>query len=546
MAEYGIGLDFGTLSARAVLIGEENGSPLAQAEYKYPHGVLSALPEGEKLPERSALAHPADYIEGLQTLLTDVIQKSGVDPADIKSIGVDATSSSVVPLGKNGLPLCMQPEFADRAHAYIKLWKHQTAVTQTERLQRVAEDLGERFLTDCGNKISVESFFSKVLETFEEDREVYDAAFAFCEVGEWITLLLTGKLITSESTAAFKRFYHPFRGYPAPSYFDTVARGFGSVVRDKIHGDVLPVGESVGTLHPKMAKLLGLGEDVTVSVPLIDAHSAVAACGGNVGDLILIMGTSGVELLVSHNDTGMNGVFSSAAHTFLPDVYGHEAGQSSVGDTLSWFAQNYMPPEYHDSAIEKQMSPHEYLTSLAEKLPAGGSGLLALDWNAGVRTPLMDFTLSGALIGLTNGTRPEEIYRALLEAVAFGVRRNKECFETHGHTVSRVLCCGGIPKKNRLFCRILSNVLGREIEVLSVTNACAVGSAIQGVIARGKQPARTVLSARCITETEAFSPDFEEQAVYDRLYKEYLRLSDRLSDYEGIMQTLFDIKRSVG
>ncbi len=542
MAIYSIGLDFGTLVARAVLIGQESGRPLAEAEYRYPHKILTALPGGAELPAGSALAHPSDYIEGLQTLLADVVKKSGVDPADIKSIGVDATSCSVVPLAGNGLPVCMLPGMDDRAHAYIKLWKHHTAISQTERLQRIAEDRGERFLADCGNRISAESFFSKVLETFEEDREVYDAAYAFCELGEWLTLILTGKLVTSESMAAFKRFYHPFRGYPDPSYFSTAANGFESVVKEKLHGDIIPVGGRAGTLHPKMAKLLGLGEDVVVSAPQVDAHAAVAACGGNIGDLVLIMGTSGVSLLTSHNDTGMNGVYSSAAHSFLPDVYGHEGGQCSVGDTLAWFTETLMPPSYHDRAIEKQMSPHEYLTSLADALPAGASGLLALDWFGGVRTPLMDFTLPGAVIGMTAHTAPEEIYRALLEAIAFGARRVKEGFEAHGHTVSRIVCCGGIPVKNRLFCQILAAVMGREIEVVSVRNACAVGSAIQGMIARNDLPARAVVDALCIRETEVFSPDFAEQGIYDRLYREYLRLADRLSDYDGIMKKLYDIK----
>lgn len=542
MAQYSIGIDFGTLSVRAVLADVQTGKVLSQSEYVYPHKILTELPDGKALPKESALAHPSDYIEGLQATVTELTADLPDSKESVISIGVDATSCSVIPLTASGLPLCLQPEFENHPHAYIKLWKHHTAAPYAKMLQKVAEETEQRFLTDCGNFISSESFFPKVLETFEEDREVYYATHDFMEVGEWIVMMLTGKRIVSQSMAAFKRFYHPFRGYPDRDYFETVRRDFGNVVKDKIHGKMVDIGQSAGTLHPRMAEALGLSEDVVVTAPIIDAHASVPACGGKNGDLICVIGTSSVSLMVSHNDTGMDGVYSSASHSFLPDTYGHEAGQCSVGDTLQWFCDRCVPPDYFAKAQENNMTIHQYLTHLASESAPGKSGLLALDWWNGVRTPMMDSSLSGALIGLTNATRPEEIYRALLESIAFGTRRIKEIYENHGHTVTRIFCCGGIPQKNELFCQILADVLGREIIVVREDNACALGSAIMGAVATSEERYTPFVDAMCCTEYQPYSPGFKSRAVYDALYKEFIRLSDTMSGYESVMRNIQKLK----
>ena len=537
MAQYSIGIDFGTLSVRAVLANTETGHVLAQSVFKYPHKILTALPDGTPLPDGTAYAHPSDYIDGLQQTVRQVLKQSDISAEDVIGIGVDCTSCSVVPIDKNGVPLCMNPNYENHAHAYIKLWKHHTAAAQATKLQRIAETRGERFLSDCGNTINCESFFPKVLETFEQDREVYNAAYAFMEVGEWIVLLLTGNSVISEPMAAFKRFYHPFRGYPDPEFFEAAANGFGAVVKEKLHGKILSVGQPAGQLHPRMAKILGLPESVVVAAPSVDAHTAVPACGGKEGDLICIMGTSGVSLLVSHNDTGMDGVYSSACHAFLPDTFGHEAGQSSVGDTLAWFASRFVSPEYVDKALEEGKSIQEYLTKQASEIPAGGTGLLALDWNNGVRTPFMDYSLSGAWLGLTNNTRPEEIYRALLESIAFGARRIKDIYEHHGHKILRIICAGGVAQKNKLFCQIMADVMGKEISVCTIPHVCALGSAVNGAIAASDgQNNRSIIAAMSDKETEQYRPDFVNQETYSALFKEYLKLSDFMSGYQSVMR----------
>ena len=539
MANYSIGVDFGTLSARAVLVNIASGEVKARAEYVYPHEIMKELPGGAKLPDDSAYAHPADYMTALQTVIAEVAKAA--EPNEVRAIGLDATSCSVIPLGQGGMPLCLMDHFKNSPHAYIKLWKHHSAAPQAARLQQVALQHGERFLSDLGGVINAESFFPKVLETFEQDRAVFDSAVCFAEVGEWLTLLLTGKLCTAESMACFKRFYHPFRGYPDNGYFEAVSNGFGKVL-GKLKGKVLPVGAAVGPLNEQMAEILGLSTDVQVVTPQVDAHAAVAAVGGKHGDLVAVMGTSGVSLLCSHADTGMEGIYSSTAHSFLPDTFGHEGGLTSVGDTFGYFVNNFVPERYFKAAEEKGVTIHTYLSELAAEKKAGESGLLALDWCGGVRTPLMNYSLTGALIGMTNRTTPEEIYRAHLEAVAYGSRRIKEIFENHGHKINRIFCTGGIPHKNKLFCQILADVFACEIKVCHTPDGCALGSAIQGAFAVGEGKPEQIVADMCSKDTESFYPDFLDRDVYAELYKEYLRLADNMGGYESIMKKVYRIK----
>ncbi len=539
MAKYSIGVDFGTLSARAVLVNVEDGNVMARATYAYPHKIMNAMPDGSRLPQNSAYAHPADYMKALQSVITTVAK--AVDREEIVSIGLDATSCSVIPLGQGGMPLCFNDRFKNSPHAYIKLWKHHTTAPQAERLQQIAVQQGQRFLSDLGGKVNAETFFPKVLETFEYDRAVFDNTLCFAEVGEWLTMLLTGKLCTAESVACFKRFYHPFRGYPENDYFEAVANGFGKVLQ-KIKGKVLPVGACVGTLNPQMAEILGLEPTVQVVAPQVDAHAAMAAVGGKPGDMVLVMGTSGVALLCSHSDTGMPGIYSSSAHCFLPDTYGHEGGSTSVGDTFDYFVNTFVPQSYHKAAKAEGVDIHTHLSKLAEQCKAGESGLLALDWCGGVRTPLMDYSLTGALVGMTNHTKPEEIYRAHLEAAAFGARRIKEIYEEHGHKVSRVFCTGGIPRKNELFCQILADVLNCEILACTSEDACALGSAIQGAFTLTEQKAEKTLTDMCSSDFRRYYADFLARDVYQELYGEYLRLCEVMGGYESIMKKVTAIK----
>ncbi len=539
MANYSIGLDFGTLSVRGVLVNISSGEIEASSEYEYPHGVMDRLEGGRRMPLGTALAHPADYMEGLQQVVRSLIAQK--PQGDIVAIGVDATSCSVVPLAQNGSPLCLTNRFSDHPHAYIKLWKHHCAVKQAERLYLVAKERGERFLSDCGGSVSAESFFPKVLETFEEDRDVFDSAALFLEVGEWITLILTGKLTASQSMACFKRFYHPFRGYPEAAYFETVAPQFAAVL-DKLKGKMIPVGTAAGTLHRTAAEILGLPVGIAVAAPQIDAHTAPAAVGAKAGDMVCVMGTSGVSLMCSHSDSGMEGIYSSSAHCFLPDGYGHEGGQSALGDTFGWFVENALPPHYHDAAMEKERSLHEHLCRLAAKKKAGESGLLALNWWSGVRTPYADHTLSGSIVGLTLSTKPEDIYRALLEASIYDTRRIRDSFQNRGHKVYRLFLCGGVARQNEFFCRLFADIMGMDVQLCHTQDACALGSAIHAAFAWGEEKNEMILSSMRSKQIKPFYPDFDTKEVYDKLYAQYLRLSENMNDYDSVMRKIREIK----
>lgn len=540
MAKYSIGLDFGTLSVRGVLVDIDTGEIAKTSVFSYPHGVMKQLPDGKELPKESAYAHPADYMEGMQKVVAGLTK----DNPEVVAIGIDATSCSVIPLAANGSPLCFKSEFADREHAYIKLWKHHCATEQARHLFDVAKERGERFLSDSGNTINAESFFPKALETFEEDREVFAATALFMDVGEWLTMMLTGKLTVSQPLACFKRLYHPFRGYPAREYFETVATGFSAVL-DKLKGKLIPVGGQAGTLHPRSAALLGLPEGIAVAPAQIDAHTAVAAVGGRSGDMVCVMGTSGVSLMCSHSDSGMDGVYTSSAHTFLPDTYGQEGGQSAVGDSFGWFADNCVPPEYHDRAMEKEMNLQAYLSELAGELQAGESGLLALNWTGGVRTPLADYSLTANVLGLTLTTKPEEIYRALLEGSIYGARRIRDIYANHGHTITRVFLGGGIPRKNALFCQLFADILGCEVQVCSIEDSCALGSAILAAMATGERKSEDVLDAMRHRQMTSYYPDFKARETYDKLYAQYLRLSDMMSGYDSPMRKVKKIKEEI-
>lgn len=539
MANYSIGLDFGTLSVRGVLVDIETGEIANSAIYTYPHGVMKALPDGKELPGDSAYAHPADYMKGLQKVVGQLIKEE----TSVVAIGIDAPACSVIPLATNGSPLCFKSEFADREHAYIKLSKHHSAGTQAQRLSDVAKERGERFLADNGNSIPAQDFFPKVLETFEQDREVYAATAVFMDIGEWLTLILTGKLIASQSIACFKRLYHPFRGYPSRDYFESVSAGFGSVL-DKLKGKMLPVGSSAGQLHERTASLLGLPTNITVAAPQIDTHTTLAAVGGRHSDMICIMESDGVNLLCSHSDSGMDGIYSSSAHSFLPDSYGHHGEQNAIGESFDWFAGNCLPPEYHNKALEKEISVQQYLSLLAAEFQAGESGLIALNWFDGMSAS-SDRSLSATILGLTLSTKPEEIYRALLEGALFNTRRIRDIYASHGHTITRVFLGGAIACENELFCQLFADILGCDVQVCPIQDISALGSAILATMAVDGYDKRKVLDAMHHRQMKDYSPDFKARETYDKLYAQYLRLSDIMSNYESPMRKIKEIKERV-
>ena len=542
--KYVIGIDFGTLSARGVLLCGSDGEVVANADSQYRHGVMDrALPSGRALPVDFALQHPMDYLESLGAVVGELVSKSGVATEDIVGIGIDFTSSTVIAVDERGEPLCTHPEFVDEPHAYVKLWKHHGAQAEADEITDVAMKRGESWLPDYGRKISCELALPKIIETARRAPRVYAATYNFMDAGDWLTERLVGKEVSSVSFAGYKFFWNEKRGYPCNEFIKEIEPSADGLFENKLVHEVLPVGKCAGIISPEGARLSGLSEGTAVALPLIDAHAPIPALNmTRSGDIVMILGTSGCYILNSEIGNSVPGMCGYAKDTVIPGLYTYEAGQPSVGDTLDWFVKNCVPKSYYDEAEKRGIGIHTLLTEKAARLLPGESGLISLDWFNGNRSTLVDFDLSGMILGLTLQTRPEEIYRALIEGIAFGSRVIFEQYEKYGVPVSRVMAAGGIATKNPMMIEIYADVLGREINVSLAEQSGARGSAIYAAVAAGLFSSVTAAAdaydrADFITYKPTAAKD-----TYNELYSLYLELHDRFGLECELMKKIKKIK----
>ena len=530
-----LGLDFGTLSCRALVVDADTGEELGSAAAEYRHGSMEEhLPGSTKrLPPDFALQHPSDYLEVLRKTVPKALQTSGVSGHEISGIGTDFTSCTMMPVKKDGTPLCCLPQFRDEPHAYAKLWKHHAAQPEADRINEIGQERGERFIKAYGGRYSSEWFFSKLLETVRRAPKVYSAADRFIEAGDWIVWQLCGEERRGLSAAGFKAMWvhpHPQGGwtYPSEEFFKALNPKLTHVVREKLGGSFLPPGARAGGLTPAMAKLLGLTAGIPVAVGNIDAHVAVPACGvSRPGEMVLIMGTSTCHLLVGDRSQDVEGMCGVVQDGVITGSWGYEAGQAGVGDLFAWYIRHALPAETAKEARRTGRDPYAHLEQLASKLKPGESGLLALDWWNGCRSVLMDSSLSGLLLGATLGTRPHEIYRALIESTAFGTRRIIEAFTSQGVGIDRLVACGGLARKSPLLMQIYSDVTGRPIQVAASEETCALGAAMHGAVAAGlHSDLKAAARSMAHVQAESYKPQRKHQATYDTLYAEYVRLHD--------------------
>ena len=522
-----------TGEARALLVDTATGMDVGTATMTYPHGVLDTnLPDGTPLPPDWALQHPADYLECLAHIIPEALCAANVRAEDVVGIGVDATTCTLIPVDQAGTPLCMLPRFADEKHAYAKLWKHHGAQSYADRMTEIARKRGEAFLSRYGGKVSSEWLFPKLWQTLDEAPGVYDAAYRFIDTADWIVMKLTGHEARSGCLAGYKAFWNKREGYPSNDYFAALDKRLGHAVDEKLSRDIRPVCSRAGVLTEEGAHLTGLLPGTAVAVGHSDAHVALpAAAITGAGELLMIMGTSNCHIMLGDELRDVPGICGVVEDSVIPGLLGYEAGQSCVGDHFDWFARTLAPESYAREARERGMDLHALLTEKAARLKPGESGLVALDWWNGNRSVLVDADLTGLLLGLTLATRPEDIYRALIEATAFGTRLIIENFEAHGVPVKGVTACGGIAQKNAFLMQVYSDVLGRDIRVARGAQNSATGSAIMGAVAAGRRAGGwdTVQeAARAMggTRPEGYSPDPAAHAVYDRLYNEYKTLHD--------------------
>ena len=546
---YTIGIDFGTLSGRAVLVDTRDGREVASAVFDYPHGVIDeALPgSGRKLPPDWALQDPQDYLDVLVNTVPAVLRQSGIDPNDVVGIGTDFTACSPLPVKQDGTPLCFLPEFRDEPHAYVKLWKHHASQPQADLINETARKMGQSWLMRYGGKISSEWFFSKLLQIFQEAPQVYREIDRFVESADWIIWQMTGVETRNTCTAGYKAMVQNGK-FPSRDYFAALAPGFADVIETKIGPlEFAQLGDKVGELTPDMAAKMGLRPGIAVAVANVDAHvSAPAVKATEAGVMVMIMGTSTCHIMSGTQLQDVDGMCGVVMGGIIPGLYGYEAGQSGVGDIFAWFVDHAVPPEYHQAAQAAGLNLHEYLEREAAKQAVGEHGLIALDWWNGNRSTLVDADLTGMMVGMTLATRAPDIYRALIEATAFGTRIIIDSFEDRGVAVNELIAGGGLPEKNALLRQIYADVTGRSFKLAGSAQAPALGSAMHAAVAAGIYPDIQAAAEKMgKLKDEVVTPIAANQKVYDQLYADYKTLYDYFGrGANDVMKRLKQIKRA--
>ena len=533
MPKYTLGLDFGTLSARALLLDIESGEELAAAAMDYPHGVMDdALPCGAPLGPGWALQHPRDYLDVLAVIVPRVLREACAQPENVVGIGVDFTACTMLPCLGDGTPLCFLPGYRDAPHAYAKLWKHHAAQPQATRLNEIAKARDEEFLRYYGGIVSSEWAIPKLWQVLDEAPEIFAHADRWIEAADWLVWQLCGAETRNACCAGYKGLWVKALGFPSDAFFKALDPRMEHVIDEKMSRKILPLGARAGGLTHAMARLLGLEPGTAVAAGVIDAHAAVPAAGiTGAGEMLAILGTSTCHMLLSKEDVPVPGICGVAADGILPGYYAYEAGQCCVGDHFAWFIENCLPKAYHDEAARRGMNPHALLRAKAEGKRPGESGLVALDWWNGNRSVLVDAELSGLLLGMTLQTRPEDIYRALIEATAYGTRKIVETFRENGVRVNAFYAAGGIAQKDPMAMQIYADVLRMPIKIAGSAQAGARGAAIYGACAAGSAQGGfddASQAARKLGRVQdtVYAPSEARAALYDSLYAEYTLLHD--------------------
>lgn len=543
---YAIGIDYGTQSARAELVRLSDGAIVASAEESYPHGVMETrLPGGIELGAGWALQDGRDYWHLLVHLIQQLMLAApGVQAEDVVGVGIDATSCSVLPLDEDMEPLSGRAEFRDEPLAYLALWKHHAAQPYADVLTRVAAERNEKFLGRYGGRISSEWLFPKIMQVAAEAPHVYHAAYRFSEVADWLCFKLTGNHVKSNVMAGYKSLWDEESGYPSPDFFAALNPLMANVISEKLPGPVRTVGGRAGYLTARAAADLGLTESTAVAVAQSDACVVPAALGmDQVGQMVMSIGTSTCHLLLGEEQHEVPGMCGAVKDGTSPGFVSYELGQAAVGDIFGWFVENCAPPAVAEQARSEGISPHRLLERQAAELTIGASGLVALDWWNGNRSVLVDADLTGVLAGLTLTTTPAQVYRALIEATAFGTRTIIDTLRESGVPVTELYAAGGIPSKNPLLVQIYADVCGMDVLVPSLAQSAAFGSALFGAVAAGQgaggfETVAQATSTLGCKEFTRYSPRETATLAYQPLYEIYRDLHDCLGAAHGPLKRL--------
>jgi L-ribulokinase len=543
---YVIGVDFGTLSGRALVVDAADGTELASAVYDYPHAVMDSTlaATGEALPPEWALQDPNDYREVLRRAVPDAVAAAGIDPALVVGIATDFTASTPLPVLADGTPLCEVPGFQGRPHAYVKLWKHHAGQGQADRINAIARERNESWLPRYGGFISSEWEYAKALQLLEEDPEIYERMDHWVEAADWIIWQLCGEYVRNACTAGYKGILQD-GAYPSREFEAALNPAFAGFAETKLAHRIGQLGERAGGLTAEAAGWTGLREGIAVAVGNVDAHvTAPAAKATEPGQMLAIMGTSTCHVMNGDHLADVPGMCGVVDGGILAGFYGYEAGQSGVGDIFAWYVKNQVPGRYFEAAEKAETSVHQYLTDLAFEEEIGAHGLVALDWHNGNRSVLVDTSLSGIFVGQTLATRAEQGYRALLEATAFGARTIVETFNASGVPVTEFVVAGGLLKNPQLM-QLYTDVLNLPISTIASEQGPALGSAIHAAVAAGLYPSVGQAGEVMGRVTRAaYLPRPDAVAKYDRLFAEYQVLHDYFGrGTNDVMKRLKAIRR---
>ena len=554
MPKYVFGYDFGTLSCRGIALNLATGDLCAAAQHDYRHGVISSTMYHKPIPLPDAwfLQDPEDWLESMVQVTKELLCSAAIAPEDVAAIGTDFTSCTMLPTRADGTPLCLDERFRDRPNAWPKLWKHHGAQVYAEEIERFAKAHTTWLKSNFGNTVSSEWMFPKVLQVVREDPDIYQAADLFLEAVDWIVFWLTGNLTRCEGVLGVNAFWVGGKGYPDRAFCQSLDPRLQNLVDEKFAGKVMSVGDCAGRLCEKAATRLGLSRKTVVSVGHSDG--AVAGCGAGItesGSMMLVMGTSTCHQMMYDQFQSFDGICSVAKDGMIPGLYGYESGQPATGDIFAWFAEHLVPTSYYQAAEARGIPILQYLGDLAQALTPGESGLISLDWWNGNRSILSNYALSGLILGLTLQTRPEEIYRSLVEANIFGSRRILENYTEHGVIIRHIYAVGGIAKNSPWIMQMCADVFHLDVIVPLMDHVPARGAAACAAVALGTAEgypgcADFRESSKRLNHHESFTyhPDAVRGAQYDRLYFFYCRLHDAFGMKSTLMEELHDFKNN--
>ena len=533
MSRYALGLDYGTNSCRSLLVDIDSGKELGSVVFPYPSGNLGILTD--PADPNVARQNPQDYLDGMVEIITGALAQArksnpDFDAADVMGIGIDTTGSTVIPVDEAGIPLALKDDFKDNLNAYVWLWKDHTAHQEAADITGKASKDRPQYLAKCGGTYSSEWWWSKIWHCLRVDRGVFEAAYSWVEHCDWLPAVLTGNDKPSEvkrsvCAAGHKAIYsEEWGGLPDKEFLESLDPALADL-RDRLYNHADTSLEQAGSLTLEWANRLGLSAGIPVAVGAFDAHHGAVGSGGKAGTLVKILGTSTCDITVVPNSERLGnvpGVCGVVDGSVLPGHYGIEAGQSAVGDIFLWFVNHLVPDSYGATQDEKFI---EMEKRTREQKP-GETGLMALDWNNGNRTILTDVRLSGMILGQTLHTEAHEIYRALIEATAFGALTIINRMEEYGIKIDEVVNTGGLAVKNDTLMQIYADILGRPLRVAASDQTCALGAAIFGAACGGEVSIAEIQANCCKIRDVEYTPIPENEVVYSELYRIYKTLHD--------------------